>query len=90
MSYSPAESDRAASPTQTPMAPSAARRHAMIGVAAYYRAERRGFAPGGAEADWLEAEADIDRLLTAMTRQGISRADYERVGLRNALRLWTQ
>jgi microsomal dipeptidase-like Zn-dependent dipeptidase len=71
------------------MAPAAVARHAMVGVAAYYRAERRGFAPGGAEADWLEAEADIDRLLDAMTRQGISRADYDGVGLRNALRLWT-
>lgn len=89
MSYSPAESDRAASQTQTPMAPAAVERHAMVGIAAYYRAERRGFAPGGAEADWLEAEADIDRLLDAMTRQGISRADYDGVGLRNALRLWT-
>jgi hypothetical protein len=68
---------------------SPAERHTMIGVAAYYRAERRGFAPGGAEADWLEAEADIDRLLTAMARLGISRADYEGVGLRHALRLWT-
>jgi hypothetical protein len=90
MSYNPAESDRAASLTQAPMAPSAVERRTMIGVAAYYRAERRSFAPGGAEADWLEAEADIDRLLTAITRQGISRADYERVGLRHALRLWTQ
>ena len=70
------------------MTPSAAERHAMIGVAAYYRAERRSFAPGGAEQDWLEAEADIDRLLASMARRGISRADYEGIGLRHALRLW--
>jgi hypothetical protein len=74
---------------EVPMMPAAAERHRLIGVAAYYRAERRGFAPGGAEADWLEAEADIDRLLAAMTRQGITRADYEHVGLRHALRLWS-
>lgn len=39
---------------------SAARRRAHIEEAAYYRAERRGFAPGGEELDWLEAEAEID------------------------------
>jgi hypothetical protein len=26
---------------------------------AYYRAERRGFAPGGELQDWLEAEAEV-------------------------------
>jgi hypothetical protein len=36
-------------------------RHHRISVAAYYRAERRGFAPGGEERDWLEAEKDIDQ-----------------------------
>ncbi len=85
MSNSPTQSGR----PQAPMTLTAAERRQMIGVAAYYRAERRGFAPGGAEQDWLEAEADIDRLLAAMARQGISRADYEVVGLRHALRLWT-
>lgn len=38
-------------------------RRAMIAQAAYYRAERRGFAPGGELQDWLEAEAEIDRSL---------------------------
>lgn len=38
-------------------------RRAMIARAAYYRAERRGFAPGGELQDWLEAEAEIDRSL---------------------------
>ncbi len=40
-------------------------RHQMIACAAYCRAEKRGFA-GGAESqlhDWLEAEAEIDRML---------------------------
>ncbi|MEW5882587.1 MAG: DUF2934 domain-containing protein [Pseudomonadota bacterium] len=35
----------------------------MIAQAAYYRAQRRGFAPGGELQDWLEAEAEIDRSL---------------------------
>lgn len=72
------------------MEPSHEERHEMVRVAAYYRAERRGFAPGGAERDWLEAEADIDRLIAAMTRRGITREAYENAGLRHALRLWTQ
>ena len=32
-----------------------------IAVAAYYRAEKRGFESGSAAQDWLEAEAIIDR-----------------------------
>jgi hypothetical protein len=35
-------------------------RDEMIAVAAYYRAERRGFAPGAELEDWLAAEAEID------------------------------
>jgi len=35
----------------------------MIAEAAYHRAQRRGFAPGGEVQDWLEAEAEVnDRL----------------------------
>ena len=40
-------------------------RRAMIAQAAYLRAERRGFAPGGEAEDWLEAEAEVDALLRA-------------------------
>jgi len=36
-----------------------AERHQRIAVAAYYRAEKRGFTPGGAEQDWLEAEREL-------------------------------
>lgn len=43
---------------KTPLAPQ--QRRAMIAEAAYYRAERRGFAPGGELADRLAAEADTD------------------------------
>lgn len=39
------------------------RRRHMIADAAYYRAERRGFAGGDPVADWLEAEAEIDASL---------------------------
>lgn len=38
-------------------------RHQMIATAAYYRAERRAFRDGDSVADWLEAEAQIDRML---------------------------
>lgn len=40
-------------------------REEMIAVAAYFRAERRGFAPGEAHDDWLAAAAEIDRQLQA-------------------------
>ena len=35
----------------------------MIAVAAYHKAEQRGFAPGHAVDDWLAAEREIDALL---------------------------
>ncbi len=35
-------------------------RRGMIAEAAYLRAERRGFAPGGEDEDWLAAEAEVD------------------------------
>ena len=38
------------------------RRH-YVEIAAFYIAERRGFAPGNPLDDWLAAEAEIDRLL---------------------------
>ncbi len=39
-----------------------AERARMIAEAAYFRAEKRGFAPGAELDDWLAAEADIDRM----------------------------
>ncbi|MCX7165804.1 MAG: DUF2934 domain-containing protein [Rhodocyclales bacterium] len=38
-------------------------RRNYIEMAAYYIAERRGFAPGNLLEDWVQAEAEIDRLL---------------------------
>jgi hypothetical protein len=39
-------------------------RQRMICEAAYYRAEKRNFAPGGQLQDWLEAEAQISAWLS--------------------------
>ncbi len=63
-------------------------RHEMIAIAAYFRAESRGFAPGDALQDWWEAAASIDQMLEHMRRTGVTRRRYQVVGLRNALRLW--
>jgi hypothetical protein len=35
----------------------------MIAVAAYHKAEKRGFAPGNELRDWAEAEKEIDKLI---------------------------
>ena len=37
----------------------------MVAEAAYYRAEKRGFAPGLDLEDWLAAEKEIDALTRA-------------------------
>lgn len=46
-----------------PKAVPAEQRRNYIEMAAYYIAERRGFAPGNPLEDWVQAEAEIDRLL---------------------------
>jgi hypothetical protein len=38
-------------------------RHASIELAAYFRSESRGFAPGHEVEDWLAAEEDVDQRL---------------------------
>ncbi len=38
-------------------------REQMIAIAAYFRAEHRGFQPGNELEDWLESEAEIDSRL---------------------------
>jgi hypothetical protein len=38
-------------------------RQHMIAIAAYVRAEKRGFVGGDARDDWVQAEAEIDALL---------------------------
>lgn len=63
-------------------------RNEMIAVAAYFRAENRGFAPGEELQDWLTAASIIDHMLDTMRKKRVTRGDYERAGLRNALRMW--
>ena len=40
------------------------RRRALIAEAAYFRAQRRDFAPGFETEDWLSAETEVDTALT--------------------------
>jgi hypothetical protein len=42
---------------------SAQERQRLIALAAYFRAEKRGFAPGCELQDWIEAEAEVLRLI---------------------------
>jgi len=50
---------------RAPVTVSADVRRGMIAEAAYLRAERRGFAPGQEEADWLAAEKEVDAQLAS-------------------------
>jgi Protein of unknown function (DUF2934) len=47
----------------------------MIADAAYFRAERRGFQGGDPLADWLEAEAQICRMLEDSPSQALASDD---------------
>lgn len=53
-----------------PPAPTAIEIYEMIAEAAYYRAQKRGFAPGLEAEDWREAEAEVMERLRA---QGFAR-----------------
>jgi hypothetical protein len=57
----PPEQLRSAAPGSMPanFDPSSSR-EALIATAAYYRAEKRGFAAGYEDEDWLAAEREID------------------------------
>lgn len=70
----PNAAGRAASRTQTGVSSkakskaqsaglTAEERHRRIAEAAYYRAMRRGFHGGADLEDWLESEAEIDKLI---------------------------
>ncbi len=50
----------------------------MIRQAAYYRAERRGFATGHEAEDWLAAEAEIDAGLAAIAKRPSRRSAGKR------------
>ena len=45
--------------------PSAQEIYEMIAQAAYYRAQKRGFAPGLEAEDWRDAEAEVMQRLSA-------------------------
>ena len=53
---------RAAMVAAKPAAPTVEERRRWIAIAAYHRAEQRGFVPGYELQDWLEAEGEIDAL----------------------------
>ena len=36
----------------------------LVAVAAYHKAERRGFVSGGELQDWIDAEKEIDKLMS--------------------------
>ncbi len=38
-------------------------RYRMIAVVAYYRAEKRGFIGGDPAQDWVDAEAEVEKLI---------------------------
>ena len=57
--------------TRSAAAPTPAELQCWIAEAAYFRAERRGFAPGSETEDWLAAEAEIiARMSPAQTGAG--------------------
>ena len=63
LSGSPAVAREAFTSSTSPLSDSATpTREARIELAAYYRAELRGFVPAQELADWLEAESEIDAL----------------------------
>ena len=45
-------------------------RQRMVTLAAYFRAEKRGFERGHELEDWLQAEAEVDRRLQQVTAPG--------------------
>lgn len=55
---------KAAAKATSPVGVTMEERWRMIATAAYYKAEQRGFAPGDEFKDWLDAEAEIDALLS--------------------------
>ena len=53
-------------------------RYRMIAEAAYFRAEKRGFVGGDIAEDWVQAEAEIDRILQAREKgQGMTPTTQE-------------
>ena len=57
------KSTTTAKPQTSSISISSEERWKMIAIAAYHKAEQRGFAPGGEMQDWDEAEKEVDELL---------------------------
>jgi hypothetical protein len=60
-----AQSKPARKPQSSAAAINPQARHELISVAAYLRAQTRGFAAGHEAEDWLFAETEVDALLKA-------------------------
>ena len=58
----PEKGNAEAQPASVPVL-NAQERDRLIAQAAYFRAEKRGFAPGCELQDWVEAEAEVLRLI---------------------------
>ncbi len=71
--------------TETAHGPTVQQRQEMIAIAAYYLAEQRDFAPGGAEADWLRAERMIDAMIADRRISRSTGRETGRASIRNAL-----
>jgi hypothetical protein len=56
--------------TAPPVEVTAEERWRMIAVAAYHKAEQRGFEHGSPEQDWFEAEKEVDALLGSRGKIG--------------------
>jgi hypothetical protein len=65
----PAPAKKASAPKKAPATPKPAidlaQRNNYVEVAAFYIAERRGFAAANPTDDWIAAEAEIDRLIAS-------------------------
>ena len=55
---------RGRKPTGKPTIVAPEQRRQLVQVAAYFIAERRGFGSGREVEDWLEAEAEVERMLS--------------------------
>ena len=60
MSKSKSKAKTSRSQTNPSSAEQPSERRQRIAEAAYFKAERRGFAPGYEERDWLDAEREMD------------------------------
>jgi len=59
----PAKANLSVNPAATRPAVTVEQRHNYIEVAAFYVAQRRGFAPGNPIDDWAMAELEVDHLI---------------------------